>query len=98
MEEPGDVPLPGFADDGFEPVGLSRLLAPVAAEEQRIEPDQTIVLDILDPPVRAEIFAPALESFVVDRLKAVAGIADIVVARDGAKTYPKGEHQAGAML
>src|SRR5207244_8639037 len=97
MEEPCDVPLPGVAHDSFEPVGLGRLFALAAAEEQGIEPDQAIVRDILDPPVRAEMSAPAPQSLFVDRLKAVPGIADIMVTRNGAKTHPQAAHQPGGI-
>ena len=64
MEKPGDVPPLGIVHDGFEPVGLGRLLALAAAEEQGIEPDQAIVFDILDPAVVVEDSAAGVEAAV----------------------------------
>src|SRR6266446_10242229 len=67
VEKPRDLPSPGIAHHGLEPFGLRRLLGIAAAEEQCIVPDQAIVLDILDPPVRVEMSPPPPQPRVVDR-------------------------------
>ena len=67
MEEPRDAPPLGIVHDRIEPLGLQRLLALSAIEEQRVETDETIALDV-HPPVGAEMGAPALEqNFVAHR-------------------------------
>src|SRR6516162_2745783 len=95
MEEPGDSPSLGIAHDCIEPVGLTRLLALAAAEEHGVEPDQAAVLDILDPPVRTEMSAPALKPRLVDRLMVVPRIPNIMVARHRAKPHSQAAHQLG---
>ena len=97
MEEPGDAPAPGIVHDRFEPVGLQRLLALAAAEQHGVEPDQAAILDILDPSVRAEMGAPALEPLLTDRLTVVARISDIVVAGHRAKPHSQAAHQFGGI-
>ena len=67
MEEPRDAPPLGIVHDRIEPLGLQRLLALSAIEEQRVETDETIALDV-HPPVGVEMGAPALEqNFVAHR-------------------------------
>ena len=97
MKEPGDAPVRGSPHDSIEPVGLKPLFPLAAPEQHRVEPDQAAVLDILDPPVGTEMGTPALKPFPVDRLTAVAGIADIMVPGDRAKTYPQAAHQLGGI-
>jgi len=93
MQEPSDAPVAGIVHDRLEPLGLLRFFVLAAAEEHGIEPDQTAVLDILDPSVWTEMGPPALEPVLGQWLTAVAGIADIMVAGDRAKTYPQTAHQ-----
>jgi hypothetical protein len=98
MEEPGDAPSLGIVHDRIEPLGLQRLLALAAPEEQRIEPDKATTLGVLHPPVGAEIGAPALKPFLIDRLMVVAGIADIMIAGHGAKPHAQIVHQLRGVL
>jgi hypothetical protein len=97
MQEPSDMPASGLADDGLQPFVLGRLLGLAAAEEHRVEPDQPPILGVLDPAVRAEMGAPATQALRVDRLMPLAGIADIVIAGDGAKRCSQLPHQSGGM-
>ena len=97
MEKPGDVPPSGLVRDRLKPICLNGFLALSAAKQQRIEPDQTPVLDILNPPVEAEMGAPALEPLIIDGLMSVAGVADIMVAGRRAKPHSQPAQQLGAI-
>ena len=97
MEEPRDTPPFGIVHDHIEPLGLPRLLAFSATEEQRIEPYETIAFDVIHPPIGAEMGAPALESFLIDGLMVVAGIADIMIARHSPKPHAQTVHEFGGI-
>jgi hypothetical protein len=76
---------------------LQRFLAISAAEQQCVEPDQTPIFDIFHPPVGAEMGAPTLESFLINGLVVVVGIADIMVARYGPKPHARTVHEFGSV-
>ena len=97
MEKPRDASPLGIVHDRLEPLGLQRLLALSATEEQRVETDETIALDVLHPPVGAEMGAPALESFLIDGLMVVAGIADIMIARHSPKPHAQTVNEFGGI-
>src|SRR5207237_4035869 len=68
VEKPGEAPPSGLAHDGLEPAGLRRLGGLAAAEQQRVEADQAIARNFLDPAVGAEMAMPAPQPLVTDRL------------------------------
>src|SRR5438067_3237146 len=98
MREPRDLALTGRRELLTQPFQLTRLFVAVAAEEHRIDPDQTPILEIARPPVITEMAAPAREALRVYRLMRIAGLADIVIAWDGDKRRAKRAHQFRALL
>ena len=97
MEKPRDTSPCALVHDRLEPVHLDLFFTLPAAEQQRIEPYETPFLDILDPSVGAEMSAPAPEPFLCDRLRAIACVADIVIAGHRTKPHPQPAHQLGAI-
>jgi hypothetical protein len=88
MEKPGDAPPFGLVHDRLGAVRLHPFSTLPAAEQQSVEPDETPFVDILDQSVGTEMSAPAPEPFLCDPLRAMACVADIVVARHRAKPHP----------
>ena len=86
----------GLVDDRLGPVRLHPFSTLPAAEQQSVEPDETPFVDILDQSVGTEMSAPAPEPFLCDPLRAMACVADIVVARHRAKPHHQSAHQLGA--
>jgi hypothetical protein len=80
VQKPGNPPLAGSEHGFVEPRHLCRLVRDAAAEDQRIEPDEAPAGDILNPPIGPEPGSPTLQPHVIDGLKAVACLADIVIA------------------
>ena len=97
MEKPGEAAIIRLRHDSFQPAELRLFFGLAAADQQRIEPDQAPTLDILDPAVGAEMVCPSRQPLGIDRLLAMTGIADIVVARQPSEPHPEPPHQPGAM-
>ena len=75
----------GAGERGFQPFELPRLLGLARAEQHRVEPDEPPVFHVMQPPIGAEVPAPARKPLRVDGLMRVAGFADVVVARHRAQ-------------
>ena len=87
MQKPGDLPTAGTFHYCIEPGCLDRLFGVPVTEQHGVQADQADTLDILEPPVQAEIGPPASQTRVRDRLPGVSGVADVVIAGNRAKVH-----------
>jgi hypothetical protein len=98
VQEPSEPAIFRLVHGLREPAELRLLLRIAAAEQQCVETDQTPTLDVLEPAVRADMLAPSGEPLGIDWLMAMAGVADVVIARHRPPSPPEVSHQSGAVL
>src|SRR3954470_2260827 len=82
VHEPGDAAALRLCKRPLEPRELLLLFRLAAPEQERVEPDETPVPDVVRPVIRPEMAAPASDPFPIHRLERTARLTDVMVARD----------------